>query len=331
VRVAETPITVNPTSISNAAPNIPYSQQFTATGGNGGPYTWDIVSGSIPPLFAFNQATGQLEGTPDALIDGNTYTFTVRATDGDSNTGQRQYTMKVEFDRSKFPFVKNDVLIVWDPASVSGIYGFDVNPANLAVNISARETALGFTPHTVSSYNDLPADLSPYAHIWDVGYDTLIPAPIAARYKTYLQGSGIANNSGAMFFLGENGYFIQRDNSIENFIETDLGGGSITVNDGHYVGQAIIQPEFLLANPNSLVDFNDVANFSSPGTGTPMVVTSGSPAGLNVATVWKTGSLSQATGASVCVILDVNWLDNVFINSIQPNLIDNISIVLNKK
>jgi hypothetical protein len=230
------------------------------------------------------------------------------------------------------------VLIVYDPNSVHGSqYRFDVNPSNIAVRISDRETALGFTPTTIGTYDDFLAlsdtQIADYAHIWDVGYDTMITSPVATRYQTYLQ------NGGAMFFLGENGYFVNRDSTIVNFI-TLMGGGSIAVNNGHYYGTAEIQTEFLLATPDAGLDFYDVADFTSYGTGTPMVITTGGqggvdpdyygPAGapgLNVATVWKTGSLSNAPSAAICAILDVNWLDTVP----QLNLIDNLSVVLNKK
>jgi hypothetical protein len=233
-----------------------------------------------------------------------------------------------------------NVLIVYDLNSVHpGQYTMDVNPATIASIISAQEISLGFTPATITSYADfnaLPANqIDTYAHIWDVGYDTLITSPTATQYQTYLQSGG------ALFLLGENGYFADRDGTITNFI-TDMGGGGIAVNNGHYFGQAVIQPEFLLGNPNQLVDFYDVANFTSMGSGTPMVITNGQqggvdpnifgsagPAGLNVAVVWETGSLSQARTGAICSILDVNWVDGS--GRTQQNLIDNISIVLNKK
>jgi hypothetical protein len=219
-------------------------------------------------------------------------------------------------------------LIVWDPASNLGLYstgqGADVFPGSMAVTLSNRETALGFTPTTVSSYANFvamsDAQIAQYAHIWDIGYDTSITNAAALKYQTYLQGGG------ALFLLGENGSFFQRDNTITNFI-TFMGGGSIATNNGHYYGQAVIQNQFLLANNNANVEFFDVANFVAFGSGTPMIITN---SGLNVATVWKTGSLTNAPTGAICSILDVNWLDGFIGNTVQPNLIDNISIVLNK-
>ena len=104
-------------------------------------------------------------------------------------------------DRTVYPFSKN-VLIVYDLNSViANRYDFDPNPASLAATIASRETSLGFTPTTITSYASfVSADISKYAHIWDLGYDTLMTTAAADKYKTYLQGGGAA------FLLGENGF-----------------------------------------------------------------------------------------------------------------------------
>lgn len=219
-----------------------------------------------------------------------------------------------------------NVLIVYDLNGVHQSYGADPegwpDPAVISAAIAARETALGFTPTTVTSYAAFNAmsdeDLANYAHIWDTGYDTMITTAAATKMKTYLQSGG------AMFFIGENGYFVDRDNTISSII-SELGGGTIGVNNDFYQGTSTIQPEFLLANNNATVTFNAVNSFSSIGTGTVMVRTPS----LIHAVVWKTGSLSGAPTAAICCILDVNWIDGTA--NTQQNLIDNISIVLNKK
>jgi hypothetical protein len=218
-----------------------------------------------------------------------------------------------------------NVLIVYDLNSVYGLYGTDPvqwpDPAVISSVIAARETALGLIPTTLSSYAQLlalsDAQLANYAHIWDVGYDTMITAPAAAKMNTYVQSGG------AMFFIGENAYFNARNNTISSLV-SQVGGGSISVGSSFYQGPATIQPEFLLANPNATVYFNAVNNFGSYGTGTPMVMTGGTVWTV----VWKTGSLSNAPTGAICVILDVNWVDGT--GNTQQNLIDNISIVLNK-
>jgi hypothetical protein len=216
-----------------------------------------------------------------------------------------------------------NVLIVYDPNSVhAGQYVSDVDPADIATTISNREIALGFTPTTLTTYSAFLAltdeQIADYAHIWDVGYDTLITTSVETKYATYLAGGG------AMFLLGENGYFVDRDGDVSNFI-TNMGGGTVLA-DTQTTGivSATVASEFRLANPTSTVSFNNVGRFTSIGTGTVMA----SSGNGNHAVVWKTGSLSNKLTGAIAVVLDINFL--VAPNT-QADFIDNVSIVLNKK
>ena len=62
--------------------NVDYSFALQATGGRA-PYTWAIVSGTLPFGLTLNPATGVITGRP-AVAD--TYTFTVQVTDGTPTT-----------------------------------------------------------------------------------------------------------------------------------------------------------------------------------------------------------------------------------------------------
>lgn len=217
----------------------------------------------------------------------------------------------------------NKVLIVYDLNSIrAGMYDSDVNPSSIAATISAREVSLGFVPTTITSYSALnaltDAQLAEYAHIWDVGYDTLMTTLVEIKYATYLQGGG------AMFLLGENGFFVDRDGDITNFI-TNMGGGVVTA-DAQTTGilTADVAAEFRLANSASTVQFNNVGRFGSIGTGTVMA----SSGNGTHAAVWKTGSLSNKPTGAIAVVLDINFLVDP---NTQPQFIDNLSIVLNKK
>ena len=227
-------------------------------------------------------------------------------------------------DRTVYPFSKN-VLIVYDLNAVHpGVYDPAVygnpNPSTLAANIAARETALGFTPTTITSYAGLiSADIGRYAHIWDVGYDTLITVGAAAKYKTYLQ------TGGAIFLLGENGIFVDRDTTLDNFIEVDMSGGTCSVSGSNLnlVIPSTVASEFRLSNSSSSVTLNNPGVWNAIGNGTAMV-TSGY--GIHAA-VWKTNSLSQAPTAAICSVLDINFL---VAPDLDNNFVDNVSIVLNK-
>jgi hypothetical protein len=215
-----------------------------------------------------------------------------------------------------------NVLIVYDLNSTrGGMYDSDVNPADIAATISNREVALGFTPTTVTSYSALlaisDAALANYAHIWDVGYDTLMTTAAETKYATYLASGG------AMFLLGENGFFVDRDGDITNFI-TNMGGGTVTA-DAQTTGvlTANVAAEFRLSNPTPTVEFVNVGRFGVIGNGTVMA----SSGNGTHAAVWKTGSLTNKPNAAIAVVLDINFLVSPYT---QQNFIDNVSIVLNK-
>ncbi|MEW5767239.1 MAG: putative Ig domain-containing protein [bacterium] len=87
-------ITINPATLTITTTSLPsgtvgtaYYQTVSATGGTT-PYTWSILSGSLPPGLSLTS------GTPNATISGTpttagTYNFTVRVTDAASQTNDQ--------------------------------------------------------------------------------------------------------------------------------------------------------------------------------------------------------------------------------------------------
>jgi hypothetical protein len=149
------------------------------------------------------------------------------------------------------------------------------------------------------------------------------------KYVQYIQ------DGGAIFLLGENAYFNERNWWINDVIST-VGGGSINVrNDtvGFNVHGATTAAEFLLANSRADITFYAPNFFTSYGTGTPVANTGYGPASV----IWKTGSLSGAPAGAIVSVLDINFLlnpqfgPNLGNAQWQPWFVDNVSIVLNKK
>ena len=231
-------------------------------------------------------------------------------------------------ERSKKVLVFYDPL-TYGPTGQTDYYNYDVNPeTQVWPVIQAREIALGFQPEFCTSFSALATlNLNEYAHLWDIGYATPYstnPNNPTAQLTAYIQ------QGGAMFILGENLYFQVRDTTIDNFVG-GLGGGVITQssNPAYYAEiPCIVQPEFLLANSNNNITFNAPGAFTAIGNGTNIAVSSIPSLPLPTAVCWKTGSLTSAPQGSIVSVLDINFFAGIDYN---PDFIDNISLILNKK
>lgn len=84
-------IVVSPTTVPGATVAVAYSQTLSASGGTA-PYSFAITAGTLPAGLSLNTSTGALTGTPTAA---GTFNFTVTATDTNSFTGSRAYTLVV--------------------------------------------------------------------------------------------------------------------------------------------------------------------------------------------------------------------------------------------
>ncbi|MET3150131.1 UNVERIFIED_ORG: outer membrane autotransporter protein [Stenotrophomonas geniculata] len=84
-------ILVNPFTVPGATVGAGYSQPLSGSGGTA-PYTFAITAGSLPAGLSLNTSTGALAGTPTAA---GTFNFTVTATDANTFTGSRAYSLVV--------------------------------------------------------------------------------------------------------------------------------------------------------------------------------------------------------------------------------------------
>jgi hypothetical protein len=106
--------------LASATTNVAYSQTLLAAGGSI-PYTWSLVSGSLPTGLSLNTATGVLSGTPTAAGTAN---FTVQVRDSAQATAQKAYTLTVSNGGSQYSsqFISQTV-----PSSVIPGQQFTVN------------------------------------------------------------------------------------------------------------------------------------------------------------------------------------------------------------
>ena len=74
------PLTITTTSLPSSQLGVAYSQTLAATGGTT-PFTWSIVSGTLPAGLTLNASTGVISGTPTTPQTAN---FTVKVTDSET-------------------------------------------------------------------------------------------------------------------------------------------------------------------------------------------------------------------------------------------------------
>ena len=114
-----------------------YSRTISATGGTA-PYTFAVVSGSLPAGLALNATSGLISGTPTAAA---TSSFTIRATASTGAVGTRAYTVTI-----------NPAIVV-GPATLSG--------GTVGTPYIQTVTATGGTgSYTFSVTGTLPAGLT---------------------------------------------------------------------------------------------------------------------------------------------------------------------------
>jgi hypothetical protein len=96
INVTQTPLSFLTTSLPAATEDSGYSEQVSVTGGTS-PYTWTIVSGSLPDGLTLTSSTGVIHGTPDDDTAG-AYSFTIRVTDSSTSplSAQQSFSLFVE-------------------------------------------------------------------------------------------------------------------------------------------------------------------------------------------------------------------------------------------
>jgi hypothetical protein len=122
-------LTITSTSLPNAQVGKAYSATLTATGGTA-PYTWTLVSGTLPDGLKLDAASGVVSGTPGTSVGGAPLTFGVQ-------------------DSSNPALSKN------------ANFALNVSPANITVSVSPRRAGLTVT----QTLNNLVATTNDFAGV----------------------------------------------------------------------------------------------------------------------------------------------------------------------
>jgi hypothetical protein len=88
--VTSQPLCVTSTSVPDGVVGTPYSTAVSAVGGTP-PYSWSLVSGSLPPGLALS-STGTISGTPTVA---GSFTFTLKVTDSTGASATQALTITI--------------------------------------------------------------------------------------------------------------------------------------------------------------------------------------------------------------------------------------------
>lgn len=84
-------LSISPASLPDANVGTFYSQTLTATGGTA-PYTYSVISGSLPNGLSLDPTSGEISGIPNSP---GLVSFTVQSVDSLSDTGTANYSINV--------------------------------------------------------------------------------------------------------------------------------------------------------------------------------------------------------------------------------------------
>jgi RHS repeat-associated protein len=201
---------VTTSTLPHCTQYISYSTTLQ-TGGGTSPYTWTVLSGALPPGFSLDPATGVISGLDQST---GTYTFTVQAVDGASNTAIRQFSIVVDAPQaiviSSTAPLTGAILNSGYNAGLSASGGVPpytwsvasgILPAGLLLNastggISGTATTSGISTFTVrvqdARSNSTAKDFS--IHVFSA--DSITPPAAAIGGKVTVSGTGFGATQG---------------------------------------------------------------------------------------------------------------------------------------
>jgi hypothetical protein len=163
-------LSISTKSLSDAMVGEAYSATLTASGGNK-PYTWSVLTGSLPPGLSLSSSTGAITGTPTAA--GN-FSFTVRAIDNSADVdvqalGIRVLASPIIITTASLPVGQVGVAYSQTLQATGGVppYGWTISSGSLpagfrlsGAQITGTPTAAGSSAFTVRATDSTGASMT---------------------------------------------------------------------------------------------------------------------------------------------------------------------------
>ncbi|CAG0928150.1 partial Serine/threonine-protein kinase PknD, partial [Planctomycetaceae bacterium] len=207
------PISISPVTLPGATTTLAYGATITGSGGSALGYTWDILSGALPPgltLAASGTPSTSLSGVPNQA--GN-YQFTVRVTDSIGGQGTRIYSLNVaaliRTVAGNGSFQTGSQL--WEPQACA---------CDSAGNVYVADTRNGYIRRW---------DATTQAITIVAGTGTFAQSPDGAVAATSPIGNvcGLAvDSSGNIYFTEESWHVVRRISASTGQLSTVAGNGS---------------------------------------------------------------------------------------------------------
>ena len=279
------PVVIAPTSLPTVPVNVMTTQTISATGGNGGPYTFTVVAGA-PPSGVTLSAAGSLSGTPTAT---GTFNFTVSANDGVSPIATQAYAWTIA------------------PAITVTPTALPTLVVNQPVSIPFAATGGGGGPFTFSvSSGALPAGVLLNATTGLASGTPTTAGNVAFTIRALDAASGTAGTrayTGAVlpertYFLAEGatGPFFDEDLLIAN---PTLASVQLTIDYLPDSGSPITENRTLAAQSRLTVRLDDIPALATGSSSVLVTSPSGAPLAVERTMFWDTTAYGGHTGSAV--------------------------------
>jgi hypothetical protein len=190
VASSATPVKINTTSLPGGVVSSSYSTALSASGGTS-PYTWSILSGSLPPGIALTTG-GQVSGTP-TQTGTSSLTIQVRDSSATPQTASQAYSVTISAAGSGTSLTACGVL-----STAGATYSLqnDVSSTDTCFSVQADNITLNLNGHTITyATNPSIAGKARYGISAVACWDTQVSGGIA-------QGAACGNGGNSLTVAG---------------------------------------------------------------------------------------------------------------------------------